>query len=48
MWIAVLAGIVVVAFIAWRLFLAVRGRGPGRPVDSGHPHATDVDPHSDY
>lgn len=45
MWIAVIAAIVVVAFIAWRVFLAIRGRGPERPIDSGHPRPTDVDPH---
>jgi hypothetical protein len=47
MWIAAIAAAVVVAFIVWRLFLAVRGEGPERPIDSGHPHVTDVDPHSE-
>lgn len=47
MWVVVIVSVVVAAFIAWRVFLAVRGRGPERPVDSGHPHLTDVDPHTD-
>ena len=34
-----------VAFVVWRIVVAVRGRSPERAVDSGHPHLTDVDPH---
>lgn len=47
MWVAVIAAIVVASFILWRVFLAFRGRDPERPVDSGHPHLTDVDPHGE-
>ncbi|WP_166657272.1 hypothetical protein [Ilumatobacter fluminis] len=34
------------AFVLWRVVAAIRGRSPERAVDSGHPHLTDVDPHS--
>lgn len=35
--------VLTIALVVWRA--VSRWRGSSRPVDSGHPHLTDVDPH---
>jgi len=45
MWIILVVVAAALAFVVWRIVVGVRRREPLRPIDSGHPHLTDVDPH---
>ncbi|HSM65541.1 MAG TPA: hypothetical protein VK860_04480 [Ilumatobacteraceae bacterium] len=46
MWAILIIAVLFVALVAWRLFvMSRRGPSPSRPLDSGRPHLTDVDPH---
>jgi hypothetical protein len=46
MWVIAIVAVLFLALVAWRLFvMARRDRGPSRPIDIGHPHLVDIDPH---
>lgn len=45
MWIVIALIAAAVALLVWRLVVVLTQHRQSRPVDSGHPHVTDVDPH---
>ncbi len=45
MWIVIALIVAALALLLWRLVVIVAQHRQSRPVDSGHPHVTDVDPH---
>ena len=43
MWIVAMLIALAVALVVWRVVVTRKRRS--RPIDSGHPHLTDTDPH---
>jgi hypothetical protein len=45
MWIVIVLIALAVALVVWRAVVVTVQRRRSRPIDSGRPHLTDIDPH---